>query len=109
MMAYELFVGTYAIEEQMVIREGEKTNQVSDIRDVELAVIDSSHDEEQRVTVIPISKMGLPTKYLKQAKISHEDLPFDIEIVDYYKNTRNTGQLPPRTASFHRPRTPACC
>ena len=43
-MYSEFFVGQYAVEGRMMIREGETMNYLRDIRSVELAIIDSSAD-----------------------------------------------------------------
>ena len=88
MMLYELFVGTYAIEEQMSIQEGQTTQVANDTRFLEMAIIDKRDDDLDRVIAVPLANMGLATHFLTDARIKHDDLPFDLQIVKYYKNTR---------------------
>lgn len=88
MMLGELLVGTYVTEERMVIDEGDTVDYAVDIRSTELAIIDSSDKEVDDVVVIPMWVKGRESKFLKSgSQISHEGLPFDLEIVDYYKNS----------------------
>ncbi|QDT63436.1 cytochrome c biogenesis protein [Calycomorphotria hydatis] len=81
LMFSELLVGLYAEEAQMRLAEGETKSYVEDIRTVELAVIDPSGEETDRVTSIPRSML------VTGETISDEALPFDIEIVDYQRNS----------------------
>ena len=55
MMCSELWTGLTANEAQMRIAEGETANFASDIRTTELAVIDHSNPDHDRVTVVPAS------------------------------------------------------
>ncbi|MBM81337.1 MAG: hypothetical protein CMJ78_12200 [Planctomycetaceae bacterium] len=83
MMLSELLVGMLAIEAQMPIEEGDTNNYVQDVRELEIAVIDPSFsDEEDQQVVIPEAIVKD-----KGAKIEHENLPFDIKIVNYIQNT----------------------
>ena len=88
MMLGELLVGTYVTEERMVIDEGDTVNYAVDIRSTELAIIDSSGAEMDDVVAVPMWVKGRKSRFVKSGeRIQHEDLPFDIEIVDYFKNS----------------------
>lgn len=80
LMLGELLVSS-AVEEQMEIKEGETANFARDIRTVELAVIDTSHEDEDHVVVIPDSIL------LNGDVVSHELLPFDLRIDRYLDNS----------------------
>ncbi len=80
MMLGELLVGMYAVEEQMQIPEGRTTNFARDIRAVELAVVDSSGPDEEKVVVVPGSLLAAGKK------IGHDDLPFEIHVIEYFRN-----------------------
>lgn len=93
MMLSELIVGTMAVETQMSITEGQATNFVQDIREVELAVIDKTDPEKDHVTVVPKSiLLGN-----KEQVVSDPELPFDYELVRYYQNSslRKISSLTP--------------
>jgi cytochrome c biogenesis protein ResB len=79
----ELVTGLYAIEGSMTIDEGATCNFVDVHRTAELAIIDpDSSGEENVVTVIPdwmLQKKG--------QRISNEQLPFDVEVVQYMPNS----------------------
>lgn len=92
MMIGELLVGTYAVEEQITMSEGQAVNFAQDIRAVELAVVDTSPKEFDDVVVIPAERNGAETRFVrqgveKQQPIRHADLPFDIEFVSYLRNS----------------------
>ncbi|MBS0203354.1 MAG: cytochrome c biogenesis protein CcsA [Planctomycetes bacterium] len=74
LMFYELHVAMTAVETQMNLQEGETTAFVHDIRTYELAVIDKSAKDEERVTAIPRSMIR------DGEKIDVPVLPFNIEI-----------------------------
>ena len=83
MMFSELLVGTTAVETQMRLAEGETRSFVHDIREFELAVIDSSDPEEDKVVAIPASMLTDE----EETDIEHESLPFNVEVVRYFKNS----------------------
>jgi hypothetical protein len=85
MMLGELVTGLFAIEGNMVIDEGKSANFVIENRKTELAVVSSVEEDGKvvdRVTVVPA---GLLRK--AGATVSHDDLPFDIEVVKYMVNS----------------------
>lgn len=90
MMFGQWFVSTNDVEEQIKIGEGETTNYAQDIRSVELAVIrpaSAEHDGKDDVVAIPLTKNGYRTTLGAVAPISYEALPFDIEVVQFEKNS----------------------
>ncbi len=89
-MANELVVYGLHVEGQMQIREGETVNFVQDIRTVELAVVDPSDAKTDDVVVVPRS-------FLRgEQPIRDENLPFDIEVVEYLQNAE-LKQITPET------------
>jgi hypothetical protein len=98
MMFSELWVGKTAVEAQMHIVEGETVNFVQDIRTNELAVIDASEPDTEKVVAIP-------QHFLKQdATLKHDVLPFDLKIVKYLQNSDlkdiQPGDYNPATTGF---------
>ncbi|MCA9247375.1 MAG: cytochrome c biogenesis protein CcsA [Planctomycetales bacterium] len=89
LMFNELLVGKSAEEGQMQIAEGETVNYVEDIREIELAFIDNSDAQEDRVVAIPQAMLQDTG-----AKISDDSLPVDVEIVQFLKNS-SLRQLTP--------------
>ena len=90
MMFGQFFVTQYDIEEQMRIGEGETINYGQDIRAVEIAVIDRNHPnhpDEDWVVVVPTTNNGKATKHLQNKQIEHKELPLDLEILSYYRNS----------------------
>jgi ABC-type transport system involved in cytochrome c biogenesis permease subunit len=84
-----LFVGEfvtreYAVEQRMTIDEGQAVNFTEDSRFVELTLVDKSSDPQQDVVSV------VPQSLLKDAKgrISHPDLPADVEVVEFMVNSR---------------------
>ena len=79
-MFSELLVGLFAVEEQMQIAEGQTVNFARDLREIELAIVDSSEPDEDRVTVVPTDLLR------EDSVVKHADLPFDIQILKRYDN-----------------------
>ncbi len=82
LLAGEFVTGLFADEGLMTIREGESSNYVEDSRRTELVVLESLGDGNDRVVAIPESKLR-PGR-----RIEHEALPFDVEIIEWYANSR---------------------
>ena len=101
-MLTELFTAVAAVESQMNIAEGATTNYSSDIRTSELAVIDHSPADHDRVTVVP--KELLEANVGGSSRIDHPDLPFTIQVHRWMENSnvRNAaaGESNPATAGF---------
>ena len=80
MMFYELHVALTAVETQMQIGEGERTNYVQDIRTFELAVINTTDPKEDKVVAIPKSIL------LSHSSIESADLPFKLTLSEFQEN-----------------------
>lgn len=77
----EIYVTVTNEEQKMIIVEGQTTSLAVDTRAYEMAVIDRSDPEFDNVVAIPVSKLN------SQATVSNENLPFDIECLDFYINS----------------------
>jgi ABC-type transport system involved in cytochrome c biogenesis permease subunit len=88
LMFNELLVGLTAVEGRMQIAEGETVNYVQDIRRLELAVVDGSGAEFDDVVVVPQSVL------LSGKVIRHPDLPFDIRVEAFLKNSTLRPAVP---------------
>ncbi|HEX4612504.1 MAG TPA: cytochrome c biogenesis protein ResB [Urbifossiella sp.] len=82
-----LFIGEFitrefAVEQRMSIRQGSSAGYSEDSRHMELAFVDSSDPKEDRVVVIDERRLRAG------GRISHPDLPADVEVVDYFTNSR---------------------
>ena len=84
MLVAEVITGSAAVEGKMSITVGESANFIHhdrDASDPELVVIDTAYGSSNRITAIP-------AKILRQGgTIQHEDLPFDVEVVEYMVNS----------------------
>jgi hypothetical protein len=86
----EFLTDAYAIEGHMTIVTGHSSNYVEESNTCELAVTDRSDPKEDAVTVVPASLLT------NGAVIHDEELPFDIEVVKYMKNSALTDGPPPK-------------
>ena len=97
MMFGQFWVSKYDVEEQMPIGEGETVSYAQDIRQTELAIIDSSDERQDEVVAIPrslllASRAGGPgwlehgSPVGNDGVIRHEHLPFDLQVLEYFKN-----------------------
>src|SRR5262249_12998933 len=95
MMLSELFTGLYAVEGMMVIPEGSSSNVVVQIRYAELAVTSPSADDPAHYD----DEVVVPAWMLRKAGavVSHEALPFDVEVVDYMTNADARDAKPGET------------
>ncbi len=82
LLAGEGVTALFAEENNMTIDEGQTVNYAEDIRVVELAIIDKSNPEADRVIAIPQSMLR------KGRVIHHPTLPFDLRIDQYFSNAR---------------------
>lgn len=81
LMVGELVTGLYAVESRMVLQIGEATDFINHTRKVELAVTDLSGGGKRTVVTIPQSQLT------PGATITHPNLPVDIAVVEFFKNT----------------------
>ena len=85
MMFSELLVGLLAVEGQISLEEGEKTNYARDIRSAELAIIESAGTDSETHVVVPASRLA---RGIGKDRIVNDLLPFDIEVLEFHKNAR---------------------
>jgi ResB-like family len=81
MMLGELVTGLFAIEGRMSIADGETVNFVDVSNRFELALTDSSDAKTDRISVIPASMLT------SGQTIRHPDLPVDVKVLEYMKNS----------------------
>jgi ABC-type transport system involved in cytochrome c biogenesis permease subunit len=82
LMLSELLVGTSAVEGQLHIREGDTVNYVQDIREVELAIVDETDPQDDRMMVVPQSLLKSGTDVSDAKNL----LPFDVRVVQFLQN-----------------------
>jgi ABC-type transport system involved in cytochrome c biogenesis permease subunit len=85
LLAGEGITSGMAVESQMTIDEGSSANYSQDIREAELAIIDPSPASHDRVGLIPAWRLK------QKGTVDHEDLPFRIQIDEYYPNSTIMG------------------
>jgi len=86
MMFGEFWVSWRAVEERMTIPEGQTANFAEDTRETELAIVDPSYsDTHDDVLAIPRSR--LINSAAAGTIIQHDDLPFDVQVVQYMKSS----------------------
>ncbi|MBM4077725.1 MAG: cytochrome c biogenesis protein ResB, partial [Planctomycetes bacterium] len=88
MMYYELHVAMTAVETQMNLEEGERTDYVHDIRTYELAIIDKTDATEDKVVAIPKGKI------VDGNSIDAKELPF-IVVIDQLLSNSHLRPLSP--------------
>lgn len=80
----EFVTREYAVEQQMTIAEGQTVSFAEDTRNLELAFTDRSDPTQTRVVTVTERRLR---RAVAGARISHPDLPVDIEVLKYFKNT----------------------
>lgn len=98
MLAGGLATDLFSVHSLMRIKEGASGNYSEDSKRMELAVIDLTDPETDQVTAIPGSRLA------DGGTITHESLPFRIEVRGFYQNSKlqMTGQGGPAVpASTH--------
>jgi ABC-type transport system involved in cytochrome c biogenesis permease subunit len=98
MMFGTLLTGLTAVEGHMQMFEGQTTSFVRHLRSLELAVVDRSDPERDVVVTVP------EAQFLSGQVIHHGDLPFDIRLVHFLKNSAvravRPGEPNPATAGI---------
>ena len=85
----------FSYEGSMVIREGQSANTISDYHKTELAVIDTSPTDHDRVT-------AFAPGWLKPARLLTDTaLPFRMEILKYCRNCQMVRRTEPPSESHH--------
>ena len=84
LMLGELGTGLFAVEQRMSIATGETVNFTDTNNRVELAFLAPDPDDAKQDLVVVVPQRLLQ----KKGRISSPDLPVDIEVVDFWKNSR---------------------
>jgi hypothetical protein len=88
MMFGELVTGLFAVESHMSILEGQSSNFLERQDRPELAVVDASDVKQDHVTAISTDRLR------KGGLIQDTNLPFDVEVVHYWVNSRLVDTKP---------------
>jgi hypothetical protein len=83
MMLGEFFTGMYAVEGMMTIEEGETVNHVQDNRSIEIAVVDATDPKRTQDDIVALYLPAIRKKGI----ISTPELPFDLEVKKFMKNS----------------------
>ncbi|MEX0700925.1 MAG: cytochrome c biogenesis protein ResB, partial [Planctomycetales bacterium] len=81
MMLSEVLVGTTVDEGVMLIEEGKASNYAESTQKEELAIVDSSDPDHDRVVAVPAKRLSAGKR------IADEQLPFQIEVLKHYRNS----------------------
>ncbi len=87
LMVGEFITALHAVEATMTIKEGETVSYIDHSRQIELSFTDGSDPAFDRVTVVPGRKLR------SGAIVSPSDLPFDIRINRFMKNSSQPQAL----------------
>ena len=87
LMMGEFMTALYAVEANMTIREGETISYIDHSHQLELAFTDQTDPAFDRVTVIPAQRLK------SGAMISPADLPFDLRVNRFMKNSSQPRPL----------------
>jgi len=82
MLAGGLATDLFSVHSYMRIKEGGTSNYSEDSMRMELAVIDKSESEMEQVTAVPGERLA------DGGAITHESLPFRIEVRGFYQNSK---------------------
>ena len=86
LLASEFVTAAFAEEGNMTIDEGETTRYVEDIRAYELAFIDRSPEDHNRVVAIPGERLAAAAR--SGGRIEHPRLPVSLRVDRWMKNSR---------------------
>lgn len=81
LMVNEIYVSYTNDEHRMTIIEGDTVSHVVDVRATEMAIVDISDPEFDKIVTVPGHQL------VKKEKISDDKLPFDIKCVQYFPNS----------------------
>ena len=82
MLAGGLATDLFSVHSYMRIKEGAASNYSEDSMNMELAVIDKTDPDTEQVTAVPGERLA------DGGTVSHESLPFRIEIRGFYRNSK---------------------
>ncbi|MEM1305307.1 MAG: cytochrome c biogenesis protein ResB, partial [Planctomycetota bacterium] len=95
LLASELVTDLTANEARMSIAEGQTASYTYDIRNTELAIVDRTSSEADRVVVVPQSMLA--DAAYRGTPITHPDLPFDVRVVEFLSNSNLKTSSPKQT------------
>lgn len=84
LLAGEFVTGFMADEGMMSIDEGGRTSFIEDIRTAELAIVDHSAPDTDRVVVVPQAILAHAAR--DRGVVSHPDLPFEVRVDQWLPN-----------------------
>lgn len=110
MLVGEAVTRAFAVEQQMLIPEGGSSNYAYETRNWEVAFVDRTDPNVDKVAVLP---SGMLKAAAPSTRISHDSLPVDVEVVAYFTNSRVVSiddaiqeavanSLPPKEAAAAR-------
>lgn len=95
----EMFTSVFAVESQMVIDEGSSANYTLDSRKIELAIVDPTPADHDKVVTISASQLR------DGQTIRDNRLPFEIKVDEFYSNSLILG--PQQVGTNAHPRATA--
>jgi hypothetical protein len=98
LLAGEFVTGVFAVESRMSIDEGQTVNYAEDTRSVELAIVDVTDPDRNRIVAIPQRLLA------REKEIELEGLPFDVRVDRFFTNANivDSGQAPARAVHGNR-------
>ncbi len=81
LMSGELITGLFAVEANLTVLEGSSCNYLEERDKVEFAVVDTSDPNSDRHIIVPENVLK------RRARVSNEELPFDLEVIKYMSNS----------------------
>lgn len=101
LMLSEVYVSFFAVEERLIIPEGETVNFAQDIRETELAIVDPDFSATEE-DVLAIPRLRLLRSLERGEPIQDSALPFVVQVTAYLKNSDlrrvESGEKNPATA-----------
>lgn len=95
LMFSELHTGLTAEEARMQIAEGQTVNYAEDIRSAELAIVDKSDPERDKITIVPVWMLQQAAE--SGELIEHPTLPFAIRVTEFLPNAMTRLAQPGET------------
>lgn len=90
----EIYVSLTNDESQMQIAEGQTVSVASDIRKTEIAIIDQSDENVDRIIVVP------ENEFQENTQVTDERLPFNLEVLRYIENADLVRNIPGRESGI---------
>jgi cytochrome c-type biogenesis protein CcsB len=94
LMFGEFFVSYFAEEQQLTLAEGQTVSYMQDTRSIELVASSLFHADHNDVVAVPVEANGKATRFALGRVVPLDDLPFDMEVVRYHKNSTLKAATP---------------